>query len=404
MLKRAGQYVLQPTGYKAFIPEPLPPNPPLHWSATSQTLLSEADQALARLDGTVETLPNADLFVAMYVRQEAVLSSQIEGTQSSLIDILKFEAQAPREELPLDLTEVYNYVKAMNFGLKRLSTLPLSLRLINEIHRVLVSGVRGGEKTPGEFRRSQNWIGPPGSTLSEAVFVPPPEHEMRIAMGQLEKFMHDETPMPVLVRCGLVHAQFETIHPFLDGNGRIGRLLITLMLCAAGVLHRPLLYLSLFLREHRTEYYDRLMRVRDEGDWEAWIEFFLRGVRSVSKQAADRAREILRLHDRHRTLIEEKIQGSLVGVRLLEFLFRHPVISAKQVGRALRVSAPTTYHLIGQFQELGLLEEMTGRRRNRLFKYQPYLSLFEAARQEKRGEGKPHRTGLFEEPRRPSGR
>jgi Fic family protein len=401
MNKRAGQYISQPSGYKAFIPEPLPPSPPLQLTAALQALLSEADQALARLDGTAETLPNADLFVAMYVRQEAVLSSQIEGTQSSLIDILKFEAKAPREELPPDLTEVYNYVKAMNFGLKRLSTLPLSLRLIREIHCELVSGVRGGEKTPGEFRRSQNWIGPPGSTLKEAVFVPPPAYEMQLAMGQLEKFMHDEMPMPVLVRCGLVHAQFETIHPFLDGNGRIGRLLITLMLCGASVLHRPLLYLSLFFKEHRNEYYDRLMLVRDEGDWEAWIEFFLRGVRNVSQQATDRAREILRLHDRHRALIEEKIPGSLVGVRLLEFLFRHPVISAKHVGRALRVSAPTTYHLIDQFQNLGLLEEMTGRRRNRFFRYQPYLSLFEAARPQNRGERKSHQTGLFEKADRP---
>jgi Fic family protein len=377
MKTRAGRYVAQPTGYKAFIPASLPPDPPLQVSPTLLELLSHADRALARLDGTAENLPNADLFVAMYVRKEAVLSSQIEGTQASLVDILEYEAKAPKKDLPQDVNEVYNYVRALNFGLKRLESLPLSLRLVREIHKELVRGVRGGERTPGEFRRSQNWIGPPGCTLSEAVFVPPPVPEMHEALDNLEKSMHDPTPLPPLIRCAMIHAQFETIHPFLDGNGRVGRLLITFMLCAPGVLKRPLLYLSLFFKKHREEYYNRLMAVRDEGDWEGWIDFFLRGVRHVSVQATELARTIMDLQRSHQETIHSKVAGSMTGLRLLESLFRSPVISANQVASALSVSYPTANQLIGQFEDLGLLKELTGRKRNRFFSYQPYLHLFE---------------------------
>ena len=263
--QRAGRYVRQTAEYSAFIPAPLPPDPPLEMDAEMARLLSEANLALGRLDGASMMLPNADLFVAMYVRREAVLSSQIEGTQASLTDVLQFEAggDGGETERLLDVEEVVNYVRAMNYGLRRLADLPLSLRLVREIHGELMRGVRGEESTPGEFRRSQNWIGPSGSTLRDARFVPPPPHELLRVLGEWETFLHARSE-PVLVTAALAHAQFETIHPFLDGNGRVGRLLITLLLYERGVLARPLLYLSLYLKRNQTEYYDRLQAVREE--------------------------------------------------------------------------------------------------------------------------------------------
>ena len=249
---RSGTFVKQASGYDAFIPRPLPPDPPVQIDSEMAHLLSEADRALGRLDGITSVLPNPDLFVGMYVRQEAVLSSQIEGTQSTLEDVLQFEIDAGGESVPKDVGEVVNYVRAMNYGLDRLDKLPLSLRLIREIHAELLRGARGGNREPGEFRRTQNWIGPTGCNLKTAIFVPPPVPEMKEAIGELEKFLHFEGPMPALIHCGLAHAQFETIHPFLDGNGRVGRLLIAFLLCERKILHRPLLYLSLYLKRHRS--------------------------------------------------------------------------------------------------------------------------------------------------------
>ena len=243
--------------------------------------LSNADLALGRLEGAAAILPNPDLFVGMYVRQEAVLSSQIEGTQASLADLLEFEMGVRAQRGDSDVAEVVNHVRAMNYGLQRLSNLPLCLRLIREIHDQLLRGVRGQERQPGEFRRTQNWIGAARVPLAAALFVPPPPDPMTQALGNLERFMHDRE-YPVLLRAGLIHAQFETIHPFLDGNGRVGRLLITFLLCEQRVMSRPLLYLSHFLRRHRGEYYERLQAIRDEGDWEGWLKFFLRGVKETS--------------------------------------------------------------------------------------------------------------------------
>ncbi len=249
---RAGRYVLQPQGYKAFIPTPLPPEPGIQIEGELQVLLSKADRALGRLDGSIQTLPHADLFVFMYVRKEAVLSSQIEGTQSSLTDLLTVEAKILSSETPKDVDEVVNYVRAMNYGLDRLKELPLSLRLITEIHQELLEGARGSHLTPGELRRSQNWIGPGGCALMEASFVPPPPHEVPQALGDLETFLHGDSPLPSLIQIGLAHAQFETIHPFLDGNGRIGRLLITFLLCQREILIKPVLYLSHYFKRHRS--------------------------------------------------------------------------------------------------------------------------------------------------------
>ncbi len=374
-ITRAGQYVKQATGYLAFIPAPLPPDPPLEMGPQLVALLSRADRTLGRLDGVSQTLPNPDLFVAMYVRREAVLSSQIEGTQSTLEDVLEFELDPTGHTLPPDVVEVVNYVRAMNYGLERLKTLPLSLRLIREIHAQLLDAVRGNQRQPGDFRRSQNWIGEANAPLSQATFVPPPVHEMHEALDNLEKFLYDDT-YPPLVHAGLVHAQFETIHPFLDGNGRIGRLLITFTLVQSNVLHQPLLYLSHFLKRHRSEYYDRLMAVREAGDWEGWLGFFLRGVAETAEEATGTALAIIRLREQHRRLIQD-CGVSVIGLRLLDLLFQWPILNVSLVKEQLKISFATANKLVEQFVELDLVEETTGHKRNRRYRYKPYLALFE---------------------------
>ncbi len=339
-------------------------------------ILSAADQGIGRLDGVSRTLPNPDLFVAMYVRREAVLSSQIEGTQSSLDDVLAYELDATATHLPLDVEEVFNHVAAMNYGLERLATLPLSLRLIRETHERLMAGVRGAEKSPGEFRRSQNWIGPPGALLQDASFVPPPPHEMLESLGNLERFLHEPGPLPALVHAGMAHAQFETIHPFLDGNGRVGRLLITFLLVHRGVIGRPLLYLSYYLKRHRTEYYDRLTSIRESGDWEGWLTFFLQGVAATADEATRTAAAILDLRQLHRGAVAELGVNAL---RLLDHLYDRPLVNVSSVAATLGVSWPTAAKLIGQFEKRDLLQEITGQRRNRIFRYGPYLALFQDA-------------------------
>lgn len=372
---RTGRYVTQPTGYRAFIPSALPYNPPLRYDGRLLVALSEADQELARLDAATEFLPNPDLFVRMYVRKEAVLSSQIEGTQASLLDVLEHEARTVRAGTG-PVAEVVNYVRAMNLGLERLATLPLSLRLLREIHAELLRGTRGGERTPGEFRRSQNWIGPPDSSLVSARFVPPPPGEAEAAMADLERFIHDDNPVPILVRAALVHAQFETIHPFLDGNGRVGRLLITFLLCVRGVLRRPMLYLSYDFKRRRQEYYDRLQAVRDQGDIEAWVRFFLEGVRQVAREGTETARSIQRLREEHRALVTSRLKGSTAGVQLLDRLFERPVVTVQLVQQLLARSYPTSNDLVASFLRMGLLREITGGTRNRVFQYAPYVEIF----------------------------
>lgn len=375
---RAGRYVQQPAGYRAFIPAPLPPDPHVQMDVDLVALLSRADQALGRLDGVAQILPDPELFVAMYVRREAVLSSQIEGTQSTLEDLLAFELdpRAKVQGLPRDVEDVVNYVHAMNYGLRRLVTFPLSLRLVREIHTELLRGVRGAERRPGEFRESQNWIAAGNLPLSQATFVPPPVPEMHRALDNFECFLHEAHDLPVLIHCGLAHAQFETIHPFLDGNGRVGRLLITFLLVHRGVLHRPLLYLSYYLRRHRSEYYDRLMAIREAGDWEGWLRFFVRGVAETAEEATATARAIVDLRERHRTLIQERGLG-ISGLRLLDLLLRRPLAHVNLVAEELRIVFATASKLVEQFESLELLEEITGARRNRRYRYTPYLALFE---------------------------
>jgi Fic family protein len=371
---RAGRYIKQPTGYHAFIPSELPPNPRIKFDDAFLELLSRADRAIGRLDGCAETLPNSELFVYMYIRKEAVLSSQIEGTQASLMDVLEFEAAA-RQATTRDVGDVFNYVNAMNYGLRRLRTLPLSLRLIREIHAKLLANVRGA-RDAGEFRGSQNWIGPTGSLLKDALFVPPPPHDMHIALDSLEKFLHATDPMPYLVRAGIAHAQFETIHPFVDGNGRLGRLLITFMLCEHKILRKPLLYLSYFFKKNRFEYYDRLQAVRDTGQWEHWLKFFLRGVAEVADEATMTARKIVQLREQHRKLVGHSL-GRSAGraLTLLENLYRQPVVSMSTISETCGITFQGASDIAKQFASLSILKETTGQKRHRLFAYTRYLAL-----------------------------
>src|SRR4051794_38587426 len=379
---RAGDVVevqAGPDGYAAFIPAPLPPDPPLRIDADLQDLLDEANQALGRLDAVTVLLPAPGQFLYSYIRKEAVLSSQIEGTQSSLSDLLLFENEgAPGVPLD-DVEETSNYISAMSHGLHRIESgeLPLSNRLLREVHELLMSGVRGGDKAPGEFRRSQNWLGgtPPGN----ARFVPSPPMDVVPAMSSLEKFLHDDPePTPLLIKAALAHVQFETIHPFLDGNGRVGRLLITLLLCSEKVLQQPLLYLSLYFKQHRDAYYDHLQRVRTDGAWEEWLAFFLEGVISVASSATETARRIRQLVERDREAIHGVGRGAASALRVHELAGRRVVLTASSTSAQLGLSVPTVNAAFARLQEAGILQEMTGRRRGRVFVYAAYLELLQA--------------------------
>lgn len=368
---------MQPTGYRAFIPAALPPSPPVALDDAAQHLLSQANLALGRLDGAIRTLPDADQFTLMYVRKEAVLSSRIEGTRSSLDDVLREEAGVPGLR-PDDVREVRNYVTAMSHGLHLLSRLPISVRLIREVHRVLLTGVRGAERQPGEIRTTQNWIGFAGATLDQAGFVPPPPHEVPQALAGLERFIHDDSPMPFLVKTALAHAQFETVHPFLDGNGRVGRLLLTLMLCDQGLLSKPVLYLSEFFAMNQLRYYDLLQAVHDEGAWEQWVVFYLRGVAEVAKRSADAACRILELRESHRRLVTTRFgRRAVSGLLVLEHLFSEPIISVSRVAEITSLTYRAAADLVVQLVSHGLIEEITGQARNRKFRYSPYVDIFE---------------------------
>ena len=359
---------------RAFVPPNLPPHPPVRLDGLQQ-LLEQANQAVGRLDGLASILPDLPLFIYTYVRKEAVLSSQIEGTQSSLSDLLLFE----NEELPgvplEDVQEVSNYVAAMNHGLARMrSGFPLSLRLIREIHEILLAKGRGSAKQPGEFRQSQNWIG--GSRPGNAAFVPPPPELVPDCMGSLEQFLHaDGSDIPILVKAGLIHVQFETIHPFLDGNGRLGRLLITFLLCAQDVIREPILYLSLYLKANRAAYYELLDRVRTRGDWEAWLDFFLVGVRQTADQAAAAARRIIVLFEDDKRKIEALGRPAASVLRVFQHMQRNPIVSIPAAAQKIGISAPTVAKSIDHMIKLGILREVTGRERHRLFVYEAYLTI-----------------------------
>lgn len=359
---------------EAYVPQALPPIPPVQLERLYGRL-EAANRAIGRLDGVASILPDTPLFLYMYVRKEALLSSQIEGTQSSLSELLLFESEDV-PGVPLDdVQEVSNYIGAMNHGLNRIRDgFPLSLRLIREIHEALLSKGRGSTKQPGEFRRSQNWIG--GTRPGNALFVPPPPDRVMDLMAGLEEFIHADTPeLPFLVKAGLVHVQFETIHPFLDGNGRLGRLLITFLLCTHGILKEPILYLSLYFKSHRQQYYDLLQRVRDQGDWETWLEFFLDGITETSLQAADAAREILRLFEADRHRIEELGRPAASALRVHQLLQQKPLIGINEAAEKLKMSQPTVAKSIQHLEELGIVRETTGRQRGRRFVYGEYLNI-----------------------------
>ena len=355
---------------RAFIPAPLPPRPPLEWSLERQRLLERATLAVGRLDGLSTLLPDVSLFLYVYVRKEAVLSSQIEGTQSSLDDLLRYESELT-PGVPLeDVEEVSRYVAALNHGLQRLREgFPLSSRLLREIHGVLMSAGPGASKAPGEFRRSQNWIG--GTRPGNAVFVPPPHEKVLDLMSDLEGFLHRDTP--TLVKAALAHVQFETIHPFLDGNGRLGRLLITLLLCADGVLAQPTLYLSLYFKRHRARYYELLNLVREKGDWESWLDFFLEGVTNTATEAIQTTGRVLELFERDRSKLESLGHNTVTALRLFELLKRKPYVNSPLVMDALKLTAPTVGKAIKELETLGIVQETTGKARDRMWVYKRYL-------------------------------
>jgi Fic family protein len=378
MKRQAGQYITSTVGgerYQAFLPAPLPPDPPLALDGELQQWLEKANRAIGRLDGISDVLPDSHLFLYQYVRKEALLSSQIEGTQSSFSDLLLFEMdEVPGVPLD-DAREVSNYIAAMNHGLERISQgFPLSLRLLREIHAILLKDGRGAHKQPGEFRRSQNWLG--GSRPGNAVFVPPPPEHLMECLDPFERFLHDEVnPTPVLLKASLAHVQFETIHPFLDGNGRLGRLLITLILVNESVLREPLLYLSLYFKTHRLEYYDHLQRVRVEGDWEGWLRFFLQGVYETAQQAVETARTVLDLFEQDRERIRGlgRIAGSCL--QLHHRLQQKAIVNIPDSAHALDINRTTISNCIRHLQELGIVREITGQRRNRLFVYDRYVQI-----------------------------
>jgi Fic family protein len=367
-----GRVVRAPGGYLAFVPRPLPPK--ISYTTELVLALSRADSALSELSGVGRLLPNPHLLIEPYVRREAVLSSRIEGTTASLSDLLLEEIDAPASgPVPSDVREVRNYVAALDHGRRRLSSLPLSLRLVRETHEILMRGVRGGQATPGEFRRTQNWIGPPGSTLKDATFVPPPVPEMNEALHSWERYLHERGRTPDLVQCALVHEQFEAIHPFLDGNGRVGRLLITLFLIERLRLSQPLLYLSAFFESRRDDYYRLLQRVRTHGDWDSWLGFFLEGVADTANEGVERSGRLLDLRERFR----RKLRGKARTLDLLDDLFQNPYITVARAEKLLKVSNPTARAAVTALQSAGMLEEISGRAWGRLYLARPILRILE---------------------------
>ncbi len=371
----SGRLVKSAQGYWAFVPNPLEPQ--LNFSLSLIQTLSEADRAVSELAGIARTLPNPHLLIGSFVRREAVLSSRIEGTRASFSDLLFFEAANLRVDQVPDVREVANYVKALEYGLKRLNSLPLSLRLIKEIHSLLLEGLQSEIYTPGEFRRSQNWIGPPGCTLMDATYVPPPVEEMNGALDKFEKYLHAQSQLPPLIRMALIHYQFEAIHPFLDGNGRMGRLLVTLLLCSEGILTQPLLYLSAYIEQNRNEYYHLLLKVSQTGAWSEWIAFFLNAVATQARDAIQRTDHLLDLWQRYREKMRQRKASALL-LQIVDDLFAQPVITNPGITKKLSITPRSAQLNIDKLIAAGLIEEATGQRRNRVYVAQEILTIIEA--------------------------
>jgi len=361
----AGRCIRQPEGYWAFIPEPLPPR--LNFDMKLANLLADANARVGELSGIGRVLSNPHLLIQPYIRREAVMSSRIENTQAGLDDLFFFEAVETEPPRVPDVKEVSNYVRAMEYGLERLKKLPISGRLVREIHERLMKGVRGGDATPGELRRTQNWIGPPGCTLMDATFVPPPVNEMHRAFGAWEMYLNSEPGEPVLVQCALMHYQFEAIHPFIDGNGRVGRLLITFLLCEREILSLPLLYLSAYFEKHRDEYYRRLLAVSQRGNWKGWVEFFLRGVAIQAAEVCENAKSILELHQKIQEQVQETGKAPRHTLRVVDSLFKNPIITITNISKELGVSYKSAQRCIEFLERLNVLDEITGNRRHRLY-------------------------------------
>jgi len=372
MTKPPGRHILCPGGYRAFVPDPLPPETP--WTPELVRALSDADRTIGRLAGEGGRLPNPHLLIRPFVRREAVLSSRIEGTQATLGELLAAEAGAAVERSPADLREVGNYVVALEYGIKRLKKLPLSLGLLRELHQKLRAGVRGNYATPGEFRRSQNWIGPPGSTLVNAVYVPPPPTELMACLGDWEKFLHDRS-LPALVQIAMIHSQFEAIHPFLDGNGRVGRLLITLFLVEREILPTPLLYLSAFFEATRRDYYERLRGVTERGEWSEWLQYFLNGVARQAEDALGRAERI------NGHLAEWRVAAagtsSRVPLALVDQLAANPFLTIKGAARRLDVAFTTAQRAVAKLEQLGIVREVSQAKRDRVYCAKALMDILE---------------------------
>lgn len=372
MTKTPGRHILCPGGYRAFVPDPLPPETP--WTPELVRALSDADRTIGRLAGEGGRLPNPHLLIRPFVRREAVLSSRIEGTQATLGELLAAEAGAAVERSPADLREVANYVVALEYGIKRLKKLPLSLGLLRELHQKLMAGVRGNYATPGEFRRSQNWIGPPGSTLANAVYVPPPPTELMACLGDWEKFLHDRS-LPALVQIAMIHSQFEAIHPFLDGNGRVGRLLITLFLVEREILPTPLLYLSAFFEATRRDYYERLRGVTERGEWSEWLQYFLNGVARQAEDALGRAERI------NGHLAEWRVAAagtsSRVPLALVDQLAANPFLTIKGAARRLDVAFTTAQRAVAKLEQLGIVREVSQAKRDRVYCAKTLMDILE---------------------------
>jgi len=369
----AGRVIRSPKGYWTFIPNPLPPT--LQWSSSLISAVGTAERALGKLDSLANTLLSPHIFVRPFIRREAVLSSRIEGTRASLNDVYVYEAsQLSYLEPATDVREVHNYVKALDYGIERLGSLPVSLRLIREIHAELMEGARGEHLTPGDFRRSQNWIGPPGSTLESARFVPPPVEEMHTALDDLERYIHASSDLPQLVQAALIHYQFEAIHPFLDGNGRIGRLLSILLLIEWSLISQPWLYLSAFFDSHRTAYYDHLLAVSQRGEWEAWLAFFLEGIQDQSEDAVVRIERLQRLRHTYQALLQDERAADRL-IQAIDVLFERPILSIRQLEEAMDVPYLSAQRYVEKLEQMNILREVTGRARNRL--YQAYEILTE---------------------------
>lgn len=381
MKQRAGEYKTNLSGeaaYKSFVPTPLPPNPPIELDRGGVSLLVKANQQLTLLEGLATRIPNVSLFVSMYVRKEALMSSQIEGTQATLEDVLDpmLDENANR-----DVADVVNYIKATDYAIARRRELPLSNRLIKETHAVLMQGVRGQEKNPGEFRASQNWIGGAGSTLKTARYIPPTVLDMEEAMSDLEKYFHTDDDLDVLIRAGLIHYQFESIHPFLDGNGRIGRLLISLYLMERGVLTTPALYISYFLKQNRIEYYDRMTEVRNKGNYEQWIEFFLRAIYESAADAIEAIDKLTTLHDKNVAVVEGMGRASQTAMRVFSYLEANPIIEIQKTATALDMAFNTISGAVNRLSQAGILSQANNTNRNRTFAYTDYLDILRGGTQ-----------------------